>query len=170
VLGFCSADGAAWLSYGIEISAVPAGAGIVWVGTLLYNSSCFTPAVLASLTANMPAHTLAALLQWAVKVPNIIAGCFFVLGSYVAWACAVRSFSLLHIWQQRLPIGSFWAYALYLMVRSLTRHIHTSSLGMPLAPHCACWKSCWQAELSFTLHISASMRSLKCMTVYGFCL
>ena len=122
-MGFCSTGRAAWLTYGIELSAVPAGAGIVWVGTLLYNCSCITPAVLASLTANMPAHTLAALLQWAVKVPNIIAGCFFVLGSYVAWACAVRSFSLLHIWQQRLPIGSFWAYALYLMVRSSTKHI-----------------------------------------------
>ena len=113
-------------SYGIELSAVPAGAGIVWVGTLLYNSSCITPAVLASLTANVPAHTLAALLQWAVRVPNIIAGCFFVLGSCVAWACAARSFSLLHIWQQCLPIGSFWAYALYLMVRSSTRHIQIS--------------------------------------------
>jgi len=153
-MDFCSTGRAAWLSYGIKLSAVPAGAGVVWVGTLLYNSSCITPAILASLTAKMPAHTLAALLQWAVKVPNIIAGCFFVLGSYVAWACAVRSFSLLHIWQQRLPIGSFWAYALYLMVRSLTSHIQTSFSGMPLAPHSACWKSGWQAEMAFTLHIS----------------
>ena len=114
---------AAWLSYGMKFSAVPTGARVLWVGTLLYNLSCITPAILASLTADLPAHTLAALLQWAVKVPNIIAGCLFVSGSYVSWACAARSFSVLHIWQQHLPIGSFRAYALYLMVRSSIIHI-----------------------------------------------
>ncbi len=92
-----------------------AGAVIVWVGTLLYNSSCITPAVLATLTSPLPAFTLAAVLQWAVKVPNIIAGCFFVTGSYLAWAAAARSLNLLHICQHRLPTGSFWAFLLYFL-------------------------------------------------------
>ena len=92
-----------------------AGAVIVWVGTLLYNSSCITPAVLATLTSPLPAFTLAAVLQWAVKVPNIIAGCFFVTGSYLAWAAAARSLDLLHICQHRLPTGSFWAFLLYFL-------------------------------------------------------
>ena len=88
----------------------------MWIGTLLYNSSCITPAVLATLTLPLPAPFLAAVLQWAVKVPNIIAGCFFVTGSYLAWAAAAKSPNLLHICHHRLPTGSFWAFLLYLLV------------------------------------------------------
>ena len=95
---------------------VHAGAVIVWIGTLLYNSSCITPAILATLAAPLPASTMAAVLQWAVKVPNIIAGCLFVTGSYAAWTAASRSPNLLHVCRKRLPTGSFWAFLLYFLV------------------------------------------------------
>ncbi len=87
----------------------------MWVGTLLYNSSCITPAILSTLPQPLPATALAAVLRWAVDIPNIIAGCLFVSGSYIAWATAAKSTNLLRIVQQRLPSGSFWAYAFYLL-------------------------------------------------------
>ena len=93
-----------------------AGTVIVWIGTILYNSSCVVPAILATLTAPLPASTLTAVLQWAVKVPNITAGCLFVMGSYCAWAAAARSLNLLHVYQQRLPTGSFSAFLFYILV------------------------------------------------------
>ena len=92
-----------------------AGAVIVWVGTLLYNSSCITPALLLTLPHFLPAPELAAVLRWAVNIPNIVAGCFFVSGSYIAWATAAKSTNLPHVLQQRLPSGSFWAFAFYLL-------------------------------------------------------
>ena len=112
---------------------VHAGAVIVWVGTLLYNSSCITPAILATLIAPLPASTLAAVLQWAVKVPNIVAGCFFVTGSYFAWAAASRSPNLLHSCQYRLPTGSFWAFLLYLLVSRRPLHVTELPLRTLLA-------------------------------------
>ena len=81
--------------------------------------SCITPAILATLSAPPPPRTLAAVLRWAVTVPNIVAGCLFVSGSYCTWAAAGRTGSLLQLVQRRAPSGGFWACLLYFMVRAL---------------------------------------------------
>ena len=90
----------------------------VWLGTFLYNMSCITPAILATLSAPPPPHTLAAVLRWAVTVPNVVAGCLFVSGSYCTWAAAGRTGSMLQLVQRRAPSGGFWACLLYFMVRA----------------------------------------------------
>ena len=103
----------------LTICILHAGNLGVWLGTFLYNMSCITPAILATLSAPPPPRTLAAVLWWAVTVPNIMAGCLFVSGSYCTWAAAGRTGSLLQLVQRRAPSGGFWACLLYFMVRAL---------------------------------------------------
>ena len=69
----------------LTICILHAGNLGVWLGTFLYNMSCITPAILATLSAPPPPRTLAAVLRWAVTVANIVAGCLFVSGSYCTW-------------------------------------------------------------------------------------
>ena len=88
----------------------------VWVGTLLYNSSCITPAVLCSLRAPLPPATSALVWRWAVAVPNVIAGCLFVSGSFACWAAAERTWSLLAL-IRRPRSATYWSFLLYFLVR-----------------------------------------------------
>lgn len=89
----------------------------VWVGTLLYNSSCITPAILCSLPAPLPPSLAALVWRWAVAVPNVVAGCLFVSGSYACWAAAERTWSL-PVLLRRPRSAAYWSCLLYLLVRT----------------------------------------------------
>ena len=127
----------------------------VWLGTFLYNMSCITPAIPATLSAPPPPRTLAAVLRWAVAVPNVVAGCLFVSGSYCTWAAAGQTGSLLQLVQRRAPSGGFWACLLYFMVRALqgpSMQSCTQRLSAALGSDCLClsgWLAlCFQEPLT----------------------
>ena len=88
----------------------------IWVGTLLYNSSCITPAVLC--TFPVPPEEAAWASRWLVTVAANVAGCLFVSGSFACWAAAERTLSLLRL--IRLPRSpGYWSCLAYLAVRPL---------------------------------------------------
>ncbi len=93
----------------------------IWIGTLLYNSSCITPAVLCTLRAPLPPAAEAAALRWLVALPSNVAGCLFVFGCFACWAAAERTLSLWHL--LRLPRTlSYWSPLAYFGVRLLAGH------------------------------------------------
>ena len=143
----------------------------VWLGTFLYNMSCITPAILATLSAPPPPRTLAAVLRWAVTVPNIVAGCLFVSGSYCAWAAACQTGSLLQLVQRRAPSGGFWACLLYFMVCSLqgpSMQSCTQRLSAAMGTDCLClsgWLAlCFQEPLTCAVNCrkAACCRPCSC--------
>ncbi|BDA46774.1 hypothetical protein COCOBI_09-2270 [Coccomyxa sp. Obi] len=87
----------------------------VWVGTMLYNVSCITPAVLCTLPAPLPPNVQALILKWAVAVPNVVAGCLFVSGSFTCWAAAAKTCSLPLLLQGRTLSGGHLGFLLYLL-------------------------------------------------------
>jgi hypothetical protein len=96
----------------------PAGLVGIWIGTILYNVSCITPAVLCSLRTPLPGRTLCALQRWAIFVPNVVAGALFVSGSYSCWAMAAQTSSLPELLRRRASTAGFWGFLLYLLVGS----------------------------------------------------
>lgn len=88
----------------------------VWIGTMLYNVSCITPAILCTLPMRLPLPLLSAVQHWAVLVPNVIAGSLFVNGSYSSWATSARTWAPAGLLKTYSTDG-FWGNLLYLLVR-----------------------------------------------------
>ena len=109
-----------WQSDTCDTGAAAAMVGI-WVGTLLYNSSCITPAVLC--TFPVPPKQAAWASHWLITVAANIAGCLFVSGSFACWASAERTLSLLRL--IRLPRDpAYWSSLAYLLVRPSCMYLH----------------------------------------------
>lgn len=116
-----------------QVINVPLCAAMVgiWIGTMLYNVSCFTPAVLCTLPVPLPANVHAFLLKWAVAIPNVVAGCLFVSGSFTCWAAAAKTCRLSLLLQGRTLSGGHWGFLLYLLVSCSCLRLSKSSDQLP---------------------------------------